>query len=77
MNIAGGQIDKDAYTESEMLVVNFKQHKANLLYEIAQDKQQKERQASVDKRLKELVDEGYSFREAQTIVGNEELMRYE
>ena len=60
-----------------MLVVNLKQHKANLLYEIAQDKQQKERQASVDKRLKELVDEGYSLREAQTIVRNEELMRYE
>lgn len=39
--------------------------------------QQKERQASVDKRLKELVEEGYSLREAQTIVGNEELMRYE
>ena len=48
-----------------------------LLYEIAQDRQQKERQSSVDKRLKELVDEGYSLREAQTIVGNEELMRYE
>ena len=60
-----------------MIVVNLKQHKANLLYEIAQDKQQKERQASTDKRLKELVEEGYSLREAQTIVGNEELMRYE
>ena len=60
-----------------MLVVNLKQHKANLLYEIAQDKRQKERQAGVDKRLKELVEEGYSLREAQTIVGNEELMRYE
>ena len=77
LNNARGQIDKDAYTESEMLVVNLKQHKANLLYEIAQDKQHKERQASVDKRLKELVDEGYSLREAQTIVSNEELMRYE
>lgn len=34
-------------------------------------------QKKADKRLKELVDEGYSLREAQTIVGNEELMMYE
>ena len=77
LNNARGQIDSNAYTESEKIVINLEHHKSNLLYEIAQDKQLKEKQASTNKRLKELVDEGYSYREAQTIVGNEELMRYE
>ena len=30
LNNARGQIDKDSYTESEMIVGNLKQHKANL-----------------------------------------------
>ena len=30
-----------------------------------------------DKRVKELVDQGYSYREIQTIISNEELMRFE
>ena len=77
LNNARGQIDSNAYTDSEKIVINLEHHKSNLLYEIAQDKQLKEKQASTNKRLKELVDEGYSYREAQTIVGNEELMRYE
>lgn len=77
LNNAKGNIDNNEYTESEKLVINLKSHKSNLLYEIAQDRQLKEKQASTDKRIKELVDEGYSIKEAQTILGNEELMRYE
>lgn len=64
-------------TESEILVFELTNHKNNLLHEIAVDKQQKERQTQIDNRIKELVEEGYSMREAETIIGNEELMRYE
>ena len=45
--------------------------------EIADDKRVKEEQTRKDNRMRELIAEGYSFREAETIIGNEELMRYE
>lgn len=64
-------------TESEILVYELSKHRNNLLHEIAVDKQQKERQAQIDERVRDLVAEGYSLQEAETIVGNEELMRYE
>ena len=64
-------------TESEIMVYELSRHRNNLLHEIAVDKQQKERQAQIDDRIRELVNAGNSLREAETIVGNEELMRYE
>ena len=64
-------------TESEILVFELTIRKNNFLHEIAFDKQQKERQAGIDGRMRELISQGYSYKEAETIVGNEELMRYE
>ena len=77
LNHAKNGISGDEMTESEIMVFELSKHRNNLLHEVAVDKQQKERQAQVDDRMRELIAEGYSFREAETIVGNEELMRYE
>ena len=77
LNKAKNGISGNEMTESEIMVFELSKHKNNLLHEIAIDKQQKERQAQVDDRVRELVAEGYSFREAEAIIGNEELMRYE
>lgn len=70
-------VSKDEMTESELIMVSLNQHKNNLLSEIAYDKRAKEKQAEIDNRMRELIAEGYSYREAETIIGNEELMRYE
>lgn len=70
-------ISGNEMTESEIMVFELSKHRNNLLHEIAVDKQQRERQSQIDDRMRELIAEGYSFREAETIVGNEELMRYE
>lgn len=64
-------------TESEIMVFELSKHRNNLLHEIAIDKQQKEKQAQIDDRMRELIKDGYSYREAETIIGNEELMRHE
>ena len=77
LNKAKNGISGDEMTESEIMVFELSKHKNNLLHEIAMDKQQKERQAQIDDRMRELVADGYSYREAETIIGNEELMRYE
>lgn len=77
LNKAKNGISENEMTESEIMVFELNKHRNNLLHEIAIDKQQKERQKQVDDRMRELVAEGYSLREAKTIVGNEELMRYE
>lgn len=70
-------LNGDEMTESEMIVHNLQIRKSNLATEIAHDRLDKERQASIDRRMKELMEEGYSYRESETIIGNEELMRYE
>lgn len=70
-------ISKNEMTESELIVFSLNQHKNNLLTELAHDKLAKERQAEIDARMRKLIEEGYSYREAETIIGNEELMRYE
>lgn len=77
LNKAKDGVSGNEMTESEILVFELSKHRNNLLHEIAVDKQQKERQAQIDERMRDLVAEGYSLREAETIVGNEELMRYE
>lgn len=77
LNKARDGISGNEMTESEIMVHELSRHRNNLLHEIAVDKQQKERQAQIDDRLRNLVADGYSLREAQTVVGNEELMRYE
>ena len=41
-----------------------------MLYEIAQDKRQKERQKQIDNELRRLVATGYSIHEAETIIAN-------
>lgn len=77
LNKAKNGISGNEMTESEIMVFELSKHRNNLLHEIAIDKQQKERQAQVDDKVRELVAEGYSLREAEAIIGNEELMRYE
>lgn len=52
-------------TKSEAILVEL-----NLLYEIAQDKRQKERQKQIDNELRRLVATGYSIHEAETIIAN-------
>ena len=77
LNNAKNGVSGNEMTESEIMVFELSKHRNNLLHEIAVDKQQKERQSQIDDRMRELMAEGYSFREAEAIVGNEELMRYE
>lgn len=77
LNKARNGISGNEMTESEIMVHELSRHRNNLLHEIAVDKQQKERQAQIDNRIRELVNAGNSLREAETIVGNEELMRFE
>lgn len=77
LNKARGSVDAYAMTESEMLLVEFNKHKNSLLAEVAHDKAMKLRQEEIDLRIKGLVEQGYSIREAETIIGNEELMRFE
>lgn len=71
-----GTLNKEM-TENEQIIFVLNLHKNNLLNEIFNDRKVKERQAEKDNRMKKLMDEGYSYREAETIIGNEELMRYE
>ena len=47
-------------TESEAILVELNKHRNNLLYEIAQDKRQKERQKQIDNELRRLVAAGYT-----------------
>lgn len=70
MGVSGNEM-----TESEIMVFELTKHKNNLLHEIAWDKQQKENQKNIDERINKLVEEGYSIREAETIISNEELMK--
>ena len=57
-------------TESEAILVEVNKHRNNLLYEIAQDKKQKERQKQIDNELRRLEATGYSIHEAETIIAN-------
>lgn len=77
LNKAKDGISGKEMTESEIIVFELQKHRNNLLHEVAFDKHLKEKQAQTDERIKELTSNGYSIREAETIVGNEELMRYE
>lgn len=77
LNKAKDGISGNEMTESEVIVFELNEHKNNLLHEIAWDKKEKEKEAQVENRMRELTAEGYSYREAETIIGNEELMRYE
>lgn len=77
LNKARGKNDPREFCDSEIMLIELNKHKTNLLAEVAHDRAMKERQEQTDKRIRELVEQGYSIREAETIVGNEELMRYE
>lgn len=74
---AKGVSSSNEMTESELIKIELDTRKNNLLIEIAQDKRAKERKEQVESRMRELMNEGYSYREAEAIIGNEELMRYE
>lgn len=71
-----GTLD-DSMSENELIIIELNKYKSNLLNDIIADRNEKERKAQTEKRMKELMAEGHSFREAETIIGNEELMRYE
>lgn len=74
---ARGKMDPHCMTDSEMLVLELENHKADLLHAVAWDKEMKRRQEEKDKRMLELTSKGYSIREAETMISNEELMRFE
>lgn len=69
--------DNRAYTHSEMISIEINKFIVNLSRDLQADELQKKHQNEIDNRMKQLTEEGYSIREAETIVGNEELMRYE
>ena len=74
---AKGVSDANEMTESEKILNHLQMFKSNIQTEIAHDNQKKVNQERKDARVRELVAEGHSFEEAVTIMGNEELMRYE
>lgn len=74
---ARGKMEPHCMTDSEMLVLELENHKADLLHAVAWDKEMKRRQEEKDKRMLELTSKGYSIREAETMISNEELMRFE
>jgi len=76
LNKAKNGISGSEMTESEIMVFELSRHRNNLLHEIAVDKQQKERQSQINSRMRELMEEGYSYKEAKTIIGNEEHIYY-
>jgi len=77
LNKARGEIDTNEMTPSEQLVHELYSIKYNIEREVSDDKRQKEQQEIKNNRIKELAEEGYSIREIEAIIGNEELMRYE
>lgn len=77
LNKARGQVDRDTFTPTEMLVHELDKINTNLKLEIAQHNIEQKRKAEHDKRAVELSEQGYSYKEIETIISNEELMRYE
>lgn len=77
LNNARDKMDPNCMTDTELLIIELEKHKTELLHEVAFDKEIKRRQEETDKRIQELTNEGYSIREAETIIGNEERMRFE
>lgn len=77
LNKARGKVDRNEYTPTEMLVHELDKINTNLKLEIAQNNIEQKRKAEHDKRAAELSEQGYSYKEIETIISNEELMRYE
>lgn len=63
-----------SFTESEMIVLELHKYRDNLANDLIADKKNKEKQKQIADRMAELSGQGYSYREAETIVGNELLM---
>lgn len=74
---AKGTADVDSYTPTESIVIEMQMIINEFKNEILQNNLQIERQNQKDERIKELVNQGHSLKEAETILGNEELMRFE
>lgn len=74
---ARGNVDTYELTPSECLVIELGAIKNNLHMDIKTDELERKRKAEQDARAEQLASEGYSYREIETILGNEELMRYE
>lgn len=74
---ARGNVDAYELTPSECLVIELNAIKNNLNMEIKIDEMEKKRKAEQEARGNELAEQGYSYREINAILGNEELMRYE
>lgn len=77
LNKARGNNDPNVMTDTECLILCLNMHKTNLLRDVQWDRELKRREAETAERMQQLQKEGYSYSEAETIVGNEELMRYE
>lgn len=74
---ARGNVEEYELTPTECLLIEINSIKNNLKMDIKIDEQEKKHHEWQQKRAEELSNEGYSFREIETIIGNEELMRYE
>lgn len=74
---ARGNIDAYEMTPTESLVYELSAITSNFKTELAFDQKEKAKKEAQDKRAEELSGQGYSYREIETILGNEELMRYE
>lgn len=77
LNRARGNIEEYELTPSELLVIELSGIKNNLQFEIRIDAEEKKRKSEQDARAEQLANEGYSYKEINAIIGNEELMRYE
>lgn len=77
LNRARGNIEEYELTPSEVLVIELSGIKNNLQFEIRIDAEEKKRKSEQDARAEQLANEGYSYKEINAIIGNEELMRYE
>lgn len=75
LNKAKGLSSSDDMTESELIIFELDKYISNIRNDLLQDEWEKQHKAYYDKRMHELTEEqGYSYREATTILNNEELM---
>lgn len=74
---ARGNVESYEMTPTQQLVLELQMITSNFKTELLFDQKERAKKEAQDKRAEELSGQGYSYREIETILGNEELMRYE
>ena len=74
LNRAKGLSGSNEMTESELIFFEIDKYISGIQNELLRDKQEKEHKAYIDKRMEELIAQGCSYREAETVIENEKLM---